>query len=477
MRKINLSILIAVFCRLLTTTACAMEPDALAKPTAVITEQEAYEIGLEAYVYLHPLITMDITRRVMTNVPPGIKGGLGPMNSFHHYRAYPTAKDREVVRPNFDTLYSWTWLDLTEEPMIVSVKDTNGRYFMLPMLDMWSDVFACPGKRTSGTKDQNYAVVPDGWIGKLPKGVGRIVSPTPYIWILGRTQTNGPKDYEAVHKVQDGYTITPLSKWGKEFEVPPFKEDKTVDMETAPATQVLEMSATEYFGYSAELMKVNKPHITDWSQITRLKRIGIVPGESFDLAKAPLAVVAGVKLAHTDGVKTMMAALPSMAPVIEGWQTNITSMGVYGNFYMKRALTAYLGLGANQPQDAIYPIALSDIDGNPITAENKYVLHFEKDELPPAGAFWSVTMYDHESFQVDNVLNRYALGDRDPLVYNNDGSLDIFIQQESPGQEKESNWLPSAKAGLLNITMRVYAPKVEAFDGRWHPPGIKRVKS
>jgi len=441
-----------------------------------VTEDEAYEIGLEAYVYLHPLITMDVTRRVMTNVPPGIKGGLGPMNSFHHYRAYPTAEDREVVRPNFDTLYSWVWLDLTEEPMVVSTKDTNGRYFMLPMLDMWSDVFAVPGKRTSGTEKQNYAVVLKGWTGELPKGVDRIVSPTPYVWILGRTQTNGPADYAAVHKVQDGYSVTPLSKWGKRFEVEPFEEDTTVDMKTPPATQVLEMSPEKYFGYGAELMKVNKPHDTDWSQISRLKRIGIVPGESFDLAKAPAAVATGVKRAHADGIKTMLAALPSMAPVIEGWQTNNSSMGVYGNFYMKRALTAYLGLGANQPQDAIYPIVLSDIEGNPVTAENKYVLHFERDELPPAGAFWSVTMYDHEFFPIDNILNRYALGDRDPLKYNADGSLDIYIQQESPGQETESNWLPSAKAGPLNITMRVYAPKGEAFDGRWNPPGITKVE-
>jgi len=452
-------------------------PQANAASIDETTEQQAYEIGIEAYVYLHPLITMDVTRRVMTNVPPGVKGGLGPMNSFHHYRAYPTANDREVVRPNFDTLYSWSWLDLTEEPMIVSIKDTNDRYFMLPMLDMWSNAFAVPGKRTSGTNEQHYAVVSKGWIGEVPAGVDKIVSPTPYIWILGRTQTNGTQDYEAVHKVQDGYTVTPLSMWGKDFEVPPFREDATVNMDTAPATQVLEMSAEEYFGYGVELMKINKPQDTDWSQISRLERIGIVPGESFDLSKVPPAVAAGIKRAHADGVKTMVAALPSMGPVIEGWQTNLSSIGVYGNFYMKRALAAYLGLGVNQPQDAIYPIALSDIDGNPITAENNYILHFDKEEIPPAGAFWSVTMYDHESFPVDNVLNRYALGDRDELRYNADGSLDIYIQKDPPGADKESNWLPSAQAGALNITMRVYAPKAEAFDGRWHPPGIRKIPS
>jgi hypothetical protein len=158
---------------------------------------------------------MDLTRRQLTNIEAGKMVGRGPMNTFTHIRAYPTAEFRELVRPNFDTLYSIAWLDLTKEPMVVSVPDTAGRYYMLPMVDMWTDVFAVPGKRTSGTKPGNVAVVPPGWQGLLPAGVDKIQEPTPYVWIIGRTQTNGTKDYEAVHKVQDGYTIAPLSQWGK----------------------------------------------------------------------------------------------------------------------------------------------------------------------------------------------------------------------------------------------------------------------
>ena len=441
-----------------------------------ITEQEAYEIGIEAYVYLHPLITMDVTRRVVTNLPAGVKSGLGPKNIFHHMRAFPAADFREVVRPNFDTLYSSAWLDLTKEPMVVSAPDTGGRHYLLPMLDMWSDVFAVPGKRTSGTSAQTYAIVPQGWNGDLPKGMERIDSPTPHVWIIGRTQTNGPKDYEAVHKVQDGYMITPLSQWGKKVVLEEVKFDSTVDMETSPAEQVLTMPAAKYFSYGSELMNVNRPHVTDWSTLARIKRIGLVPGESFDFAKASPAVKAGLERAVVDGLQLLKDTIPSLAPVVNGWQMNTSAMGVYGNFYMKRAIVALIGLGANQPEDAIYPLNLSDTDGKPMVGGKRYVLHFSKAELPPVDAFWSVTMYDATGFQVANELNRFAIGDRDALKYNADGSLDIYIQHESPGKDNESNWLPSMAKGVLGVTMRLYAPRPQALDGRWVPPAIKKVQ-
>jgi len=410
----------------------------------------------------------------MTNLPAGVKEGLGPVNVFHHKRSFPDADFREVVRPNFDTLYSMCWLDLTEEPMIVSAADADGRYYLLPMLDMWTDVFAVPGKRTSGTGAQHYAVVPPGWSGNLPDGVGRIDAPTPHVWIIGRTQTNGPADYEAVAEVQDGYMVTPLSRWGREVVPEPFESDPTVDMMTPPAEQVLTMSAAEYFSYGAELMKTNPPHRTDWSTLARLARVGIVGGESFDFANASPAVKAGLERALVDGLQLMRNTFPTLAPVVNGWQMNTNSLGVYGSFYMKRAIVAMVGLGANQPEDAIYPLLLSDADGNLIEVGKQYVLHFSQDELPPVDAFWSVTMYDEEGFQIANELNRFAIGDRDPLTYNTDGSLDLYIQHESPGEDRESNWLPSpARGGPLGVTMRLYAPKPEALDGRWVPPAIR----
>ena len=443
---------------------------------ASITEQEAREIGIEAYVYLYPLVTMDISRSVLTNVPPGVKPGLGPANAFSHMRAFPPGDFREVVKPNFDTLYSSAWLDLTKEPLVVSAPDTNGRYYLLPMIDMWSDVFAVPGKRTSGTEAGNWAVVPPGWSGHLPDGVSRINAPTAYVWIIGRTQTNGPDDYKNVHKIQDGYRITPLSQWGESYEIPPFKPDPSVDMKTDPVKQVTGMSAAEFFAYAAELMSMHPPHIADWSQLARMKRIGLEAGKPFNLDNADPAIQKGLETVPEAGLNALRVKDANLAKVINGWQMQTENMGAWGSNYLKRASIALTGLGANQPEDAIYPQALTDGDGNPLMGGLSYVLHFEKSEMPPVNAFSSLTMYDKDGFPVPNDIKRYAIGDRDPLTFNEDGSLDIYIQPGSPGKEKESNWLPSPDSGEMNITMRLYAPKAEALDGRWNPPAIMRVK-
>jgi len=442
----------------------------------ITSENEAFEVGVEAYQYLYPLVLMHITRRVTTNVPAGVREGLGPMNVFHHFRKYPTADFREVVRPNFDTLYSSAWLDLTNEPMIVSAPDTKGRYYLLPMLDMWSDVFAVPGKRTTGTDAAAWAVLPPGWEGEIPPGVGRIAAPTPYVWIIGRTQTNGPADYEAVHAVQDGYRITPLSQWGRKAAAVEFKPDPTVDMKTPPAVQVDTMPVAQYFSLGANLMTVNPPHISDWSLLARIARLGIAPGKTFHFEKLSPAVKAGLERAHTAGLQNMKEKVPTLARVVNGWQMNTDTMGVYGNYYLKRAIVAMVGLGANQPEDAIYPLCIADSEGKPLSAENRYVLHFAAADLPPVGAFWSVTLYDAAGFQVANPLDRFAIGDRDALEFNTDGSLDLYVQHENPGAEKESNWLPSPATGAISLTMRLYAPKLVALDGRWAPPTVKRAK-
>ena len=442
---------------------------------ASVDDGEAYEIGKEAYLYLYPLVMMDVTRKVMTNVEPGKRPGAGPMNEFAHVREYPPADFRDVVRPNFDTLYSIAWMDLAKEPIVLTVPDAKGRYYLLPLLDMWSDVFAAPGKRTSGTGAAHFAIAPQGWRGKLPQGVERIDAPTPHVWVIGRTQTNGPADYPAVHEIQDGYKLTPLSRWGKPTIPVKATIDPGVDMKTPPMEQVDAMPATKFFSYGAELMKTNSPHVTDWSQIARMKRIGIEPGKSFDAEKAPPNVKAAFEKARVDALAEMNAKKPTLAQVVNGWQMNTTSMGVYGDYYRKRAIVAQVGLGANQPEDAIYPLNLGDSESNPLKGENKYLLHFAKSELPPAAAFWSVTLYDGQGFQVANPLNRFAIGDRDNLKYNADGSLDIYIQHDSPGSELESNWLPSPSGGAENLTMRLYSPKPAALDGSWAPPPVKRV--
>jgi hypothetical protein len=439
-------------------------------------EADAHSIGVSAYLYFYPLITMDITRRQAINIEPGKKPGQGPMNMFNNIREYPTADFKIVVRPNFDTLYSSAWLDLSKEPVVVTAPDTDGRYYLLPMLDMWTDVFASPGWRTTGTEAANYLVTPPGWSGDVPEGMSHIPAPTPHVWIIGRTKTDGPADYDAVHKIQDGYKITPLSQWGKDPVPPQANIDPSVDMTTPPKVQVDTMAADKYFAYAAELLKLHPPHITDQPIIAQLARIGFEVGKDFDLSKADPSVQKALSDAPKAAQELMAWKVPTIARVANGWSMNTDTMGVYGNYYLKRAMVAQLGLGANVPEDAIYPMNLADETGQPLTGEHNYVLHFPKGDTPPVEAFWSVTLYDNQGFQVANTLNRFAISSWMPLAYNADGSLDLYFQNESPGAGKEANWLPAPK-GPFNLTMRLYAPGSDALTGKWNPPAVARAQA
>lgn len=419
----------------------------------------------EAYVYLYPLVMMDVTRRQTVAVPADVKPGYGPPNQFHHLRAFPPADFRAVVRPNFDTLYSNAWLDLTAGPVHLHVSDTADRYFMLPLMDMWTDVFATIGQRTTGTGDQDYLVVGPGHEGEPTAGVTVLRSPTPYVWVIGRTQTNGPADYDAVHKVQDGYILTALNP----AEHAP---DPDVDVETDALTLVNKLSAVEFFSQAARALAANPPHAADFSVLARIAHLGIVPGREFDPGRFDPDGLAHIEDSVSGARTAILGSMSSFGTAANGWRTSTDTMGVYGNSYFKRAVVAAGGLGANPPEDAVYPVLASDADGAPVVGEKNYVLHFDADALPPAGAFWSVTMYDGEGFQAANELNRFALGDRDPLTYNADGSLDIYISHRSPGPDRQANWLP-APLGPLGITMRLYAPASEALDGRWNPPPVR----
>jgi hypothetical protein len=443
-----------------------------AKP---ISSEEAHTIAVDAYLYFYPLISMEITRLQSTNVAPGKEFGKGPMNMFVSVPEYPPADLKVVVRVNFDTLYSIAWLDLTKEPMIVSAPDTNGRFYLLPMLDMWTDVFASPGWRTTGTQAASFLVTPPAWTGTVPDGMAQIKAPTPYVWIIGRTKTDGPPDYDAVHKIQAGYKVTPLSRLGKPAEPVAFKIAPSVDMKTPPKVQVDTMPAGKYFTFAAELLKANPPHLTDEPIIARMKRIGIEPGKSLDFTKLDPAVQKALASAPEDAQKLMKWKVPTLARVVNYWSMNTDTMGVYGNYYLKRAIVAQLGLGANVPEDAIYPLNLGDETGKPLDGANKYTIHFDKTTLPPAEAFWSITLYDTEGFQVANALNRFAVSSWMPFKYNADGSLDLYFQNERLGANKEANWLPAPK-GAFNLTMRLYAPKSDALTGKWNPPPVIKVQ-
>jgi hypothetical protein len=458
-----------------------------AEPNATpITEQEAQAIGVAAYLYLYPLVMMDVTRRQMTNLPAGKELGFGPANTFNNVPAYPSASDKAVVRPNFDTLYSSAWLDLVKEPVVVSAPDTHGRYYLLPMLDMWTDVFASPGWRTTGTQAQHFLVAPPGWRPdlrdrfieefRLPRGAQRIDAPTSRVWIIGRTKTDGPQDYDAVHEIQAGFRVTPLSEWGREPRPVEVKFDPSIDMKMPPKKQVNTMPADKFFAYAAELLRVDRPHLTDEPILAQMRRIGFEPGKDFDMDRAPDAMKRALEIAPSTAQKLMEWKTPTLARVANHWSMNTDTMGVYGNYYLKRAIIAKEGLGANLPEDAIYPFNLGDDTGRPLDGANKYVLHFEKSSLPPVDAFWSVTLYDPEGYQVGNSLNRFAVSSWMPFGYGADGSLDLYFQNENPGKDKETNWLPAPK-GPFNLTMRLYAPKSEALTGKWNPPPVTKTEA
>jgi hypothetical protein len=443
----------------------------IANAQSALTEQEAQSIAVDAYIYFYPLLSMDVSRKQFTNGTSDFKS---PMNTFMNVPAYPPADFKGVVRSNFDTLYSASWLDMTKEPVVISAPDTDGRYYLLPMLDMWTDVFASPGWRTTGTKAGNFLVTPPDWNGTVPDGMTRINAPTPYVWLIGRTKTDGPPDYDAVRKIQAGYKVTLLSEFGKAPKPVEFKPDPSIDMKTPPKVQVDTMSAGKYFAYAAELLKQHPPHITDEPILARMKKIGLEVGKSFDISKLDPAVQKALESAPQAGQKLMVWKLPTLARVVNGWSMNTDTVGVYGNYYLKRAILSQQGLGANVVEDAIYPLNLGDETGRPLDGANKYTITFEKGAAPPVDAFWSITLYDQEGFQVGNVLNRFAVSSWMPFKYNADGSLDLYFQNESPGKDMEANWLPAPK-GPFNLTMRLYAPKSEALTGRWNPPAVTKV--
>jgi len=442
----------------------------------LISEQQAYEIAKDAYVYAYPLVLEYVTKIQGTNYaePTGIPAQ-SPFNQFGHARAFPPADFKIVVRPNADTLYSVANLDLGREPVVLSVPATD-RFFLLPMLSLWTDVFAAPGTRTTGRNTaRDFLVVGPRWQGTAPSGLEIIRSPTRFVAIGGRTQTNGPDDYANVHRIQAGYKLTPLSAWGKGDYVPPKNVvDPKIDMKTPPPIQVERMDAAAFFGHFAELLTDNPPNALDYPMIHRLERVGFRVGQSFDLNSAPPAIKQAFERATSDG-KALVAKLGREAAGAggKGWVYNVRSAD-FGVDYAYRAAVAYYALGMNLPQDAVYPSLSMDAEGRPLDGSTRYVLHFDRGKLPPVEGFWSLTAYDSEGYFIPNSLNRQAIGDRSNLTFNADGSLDLYIQTESPGASKQANWLPVVK-GPFTLMLRLYAPKNEVLDRTWTPPPIAQA--
>jgi hypothetical protein len=443
--------------------------------TPPLTEDEAYEIGVEAYTYAYPLVVMEVSRQVTTNVAQPDSAQLrAPVNQFTHATAFPDATFKDVVRPNADTLYSMLWFDVGQEPLVISLPDTAGRYFVVPIMDQWTDVFASLGSRTTGRATGDYALVGPHWQGSLPAGVRKIVSPTDKGWIVGRIQTNGPDDFARVHQWQQQLKAVPLSRFGSAYTPPAGRVDPTIDMKTPPVVQVARLSPQAFFALAADSMRYNPPHAADYAMLARMERLGLVAGQRFDLAQASPVVQRALARAAPDALKRIVERGRFRYARKDGWSYAQANVGTYGNDYLMRAFIAYAGLGALPPEEAIYPSAVTDKEGQPLTGASRYVLHFDKSQLPPAQAFWSLTMYGADQFFIANPIHRYAIGDRDKLAFNADGSLDLYIQKDSPGADKQSNWLP-APAGPFSMNLRLYLPRPQATDGRWQVPALQRL--
>ncbi|WP_137178653.1 DUF1254 domain-containing protein [Roseomonas sp. AR75] len=458
-------------------TGAAVPPPgvALAEGLRLFEGMEDFWIASEAYIYGYPLVTMEMTRRIMTNVAEA--GGLrAPMGQLIKARSYPDASFRDVTAPNADTLYTTTWLDVGSEPWVVSLPDMKGRYALFPFLDGWTTVFQVPGKRTTGTGAQTYAITGPGWTGTLPAGVTEYKSRTSIVWLLGRIYCTGtPQDYAEVHALQDQVRVVPLSAYGRPYTPPAGRVDPAIDMRTAVRDQVNAMSAVQYFALLAELMKRNPPAPADAPHIARFARIGLVPGRDFDASKLRADFAGRIPQVSFDRIM-LQFRINAAVKDINGWAYT-TRTGIYGTDYLMRALVTAIGLGANRPQDAVYPTSLKDADGDEYSGANRYVMRFPPGQLPPAEGFWSLTMYDADYFFVANPLNRYSISARQDLKRNADGSVDLLIQNASPGADRESNWLP-APTGKFILMLRLYWPSEtdpSILDGTWVIPPARKV--
>jgi hypothetical protein len=441
-----------------------------------LREEEAYLYGMESYVYAYPLVVMDVSREVLTAVPaPNSEGTFAPINQLGKMPHYVDPNYKDVVRISLNSLWTTGFVDLEKEPIVLSVPDTRGRYYLMSIMNMWTDVFGSVGKRTTGTSPGNFLIVGPHWQGTAPSDIKQTYrSSTRYAWILGQTQANGPRDFAAVNALQADYKLTPLSAWGTPYTPPTnVPVDSKVDVNTTPFDQVLHMEAGTYFNRLAMAMQDNPPYAEDKSALEKLKKLGIEPGKPFDIGKIDPGIARGLAKAVHEAPIKMQEGVTKMKNV-NGW-VNPLNLGRYGTDYDTRAGVAFVGLGADLREDTIYPSAYVDGDGKRFDSANKYVMRFEKDQFPPTNATWSVSQY-RGNFYVVNVLNRYAIAPWMPLKFNKDGSLDIYLQAESPGPDKESNWLPTpTPPGPFNLTARNYFPKEAAYDGSYKLPPVKKV--
>jgi DNA sulfur modification protein DndE len=441
----------------------------------MLPKDSVIAIAKNAFVYGAPLFLIDVTKKKTTNVEVPVLGLAAPINQLTISTSFPPQNETMVVRPNADTYYTMGFLDLGKGAMVLTLPVTNDNYFMFPMLDAYTNVFVSPGTRTGVKKGGAFLITGPNWKDSVPAGMKQIKSPTSTVWVIGRFQVNSEKQgAQVVVPLEKKVSIIPLSAYGKPYTEPKGIVDPNISKEL-PNDQLANIPIDSFFNYINQLMVTNPPSDADAPAMEMFAKIGVGPGLKFDLNSFDTATQATLKEIPRMVIAHIYEVLKSgVVKPVNGWSVAFKGFGNAGTDYDLRMMVAFLGLGANIPEDAIYPTSALDSAGNPYSGTNKYVIHFAKGQTPPVNAFWSLTMYSAEGYFIANPINRYAIGDRNPLKYNADGSLDIYFQNASPGKDKENNWLP-APTGPFNLCLRLYWPKQEVVTGKWTPPPVKKM--
>lgn len=438
----------------------------------LLIKKDKIMLGAEAYLYGYPLVIMETTRVQSAKY-------IGPENQLRMVRQFPNAHFKDVVRPNVDTLYTTAFISMKEGPWVFEMPANDKRYELMPFMDAWTNVFASPGTRTSGNQGATYLLTGPEWDGQVPKDMTLLKSPTDMVWLIGRTQTNGAADFATVHELQNRLRLT---KWpmpenptsANTDSKRDAKPDWQVSLEPslAPVAQMKALSTPEFFNRLMQLMVSHPASKEDAPLIERLAQLEIKPGQAVHLSWSnALSFSLGRWIAN----QRVLRALNTKAQ--DGsWSYPPLNLGRYGTDYNTRAAVAMVGLGANLPEDAVYPNTALDHQGQALNGKHRYRLHFAANALPPVKAFWSITAYGADEFLIDNPMQRFAIGDRDPLVFNADGSLDLWVQATPPSQkEAAANWLPVQMGAPFLLNARLYWPEDKALNGQWNMPVVERL--
>lgn len=456
------------------------------KQTQSASSIEAISIAKDAYTYGLPLVLMDISRRQQTNVP-GTTGGSGaPMNQLNLKSGFPTADDTLVVAPNADTYYCTAWGDFSEGPLVFQMPDPNGRYYVMPFLDAFTNVDTSLSERTGFANGGTFFIKRAGDPTQAPDTMHTLTISTSFFWLLGRIQCNGTVDGDtAVIPLQNKMKLVPYQYWGQAYTPPANTPDPTIP-KGSPNDIVENMPIDSFFNYLNRLLGKNQPLPTaDAAALASFAKIGVGPGLTFNLKfDGHPSLRDSMTILPKAMFKTYRAIASKNTNAPQGWKTTVSGMGTYGADYLQRAVVSVMGLGANLPQDAVYPSSYVDIANNAYDgSKNNYKMTFKnKTMLPPAIGFWSLTMYNPEGYFVNNPNSQnppiYAVGHNvsSPFKYEgSDSSLTILIQNAAPPDSMKSNWLP-APDGPFYLMMRLYYPNPNdpsVLDSSWTPPGVE----